>query len=338
MDTIKKYYIYLITFMMLFLVLMLLMFGPVDIEFLKLLKIIIGMEEHVLFSKIIFSLRIPKIATAILAGGSLALSGLLMQTFFRNPLAGPFVLGVSSGASLGIALWLSISSLFINMVPSYILDLGAVTFSLIGSFLVLFLLVLISYKIHGKIILLVIGLVFGHLSGSLINVFIAVSDSHEIKSFLLWSLGSFSRVTLDQVYIFAVIVFFFTLASVLLAKQFNLLLLGEKYAQSLGVNLKKVNFLTILISSFLTAIVTVYCGPIIFVGIISPHLTRSVLKTSDHRILIPITIITGAVITLFAELIMTFSTISLPLNAIIGLLGAPVILWFVWQHRKMEAL
>lgn len=309
--------------------------GDISLSFKQLFDVLTGQGDE-LMQTIVWQIRFPKMITALLAGGGLAIAGLLMQTFFQNALAGPFVLGINSGASLGISLWLMGSSLLGDWIRPFI-PFGSLLFSIAGSFLILFILLLLSFKIQGKVILLVMGLLFGHLANGLINIFISVGQLQQIKTFLLWGLGSFARVDVSQLPYFSL----FMIAAILLAftqvKKLNLMLLGERYALSLGLNLKRSRLHFIALTGILSGLVCAYCGPIAFLGVMGPHLARAVIRTSDHRYLLPASFFMGAIVAVGADaLCVAFSGEVIPLNAMMGILGAPVIIFFLWNKRHGE--
>lgn len=305
------------------LIVTLLCFGPVKINIFKL-------SENSMLAKVFWNIRLPKTITAILAGSSLAICGLLMQTYFQNPLAGPFVLGISSGASLGVAFFI-LGASFIGGFSQF----GVVFASLIGSGAMLFALLVISFKVPGKVVLLVLGLLFGYLASGIINILVSLSSGREIKSFLMWTLGSFQRVDSTQMPVFSILLFLGISITCCFPKQLNALLLGDQHAQALGVNLKRLKVNLILITALLSGTVTAYCGPIAFIGIIVPHWCRSLFGTSDHKILLPAVILLGALTALFAEFIASLTTTStLPINAILGLLGTPGLVIILTRKNK----
>lgn len=315
-------------------------FGPVSIPFSSIGGIITGDETvDPMLRNIFWQLRLPKALTALLAGSALAVSGLIMQTFFQNPLAGPFVLGIHSGSALGVALWTMASGTLFTFLPNSLNDLGSTLFAVIGSTTVLTALMILSIHIPGKIILLVMGLMFGYLAGGIINIMVAISDAHKIKIFLLWTLGSFERVSGDQLLIFSCIIVTGLLLTAFSVKQLNILLLGDRYAKSLGLSMMKIKLFLIFITALLAGTVTAFCGPVIFLGIVAPHLARKLTMSSDHRILLPAVIMLGAFMAMLAELISSLpGNIVLPLNAILGLMSIPIIFVFLWNHGKSEQL
>jgi len=285
-------------------------------------------------------IRIPKVLTAILAGASLATSGLLMQTFFQNPLAGPFVLGIQSGSSLGVAFWvLGLKWLPWSIIERYpILERLGLTFSsMIGCLSILFLLMFLSFRISGKLILLILGLVFSYISSGLINIMSLLSKANELKSFFLWSQGSFHRVSFDDLSIFISISMMGLALSLLLSKPLNILLLGDRYAQSSGLSIKKIKTALIFLTAILSGLVTSFCGPVAFLGVLVPHLARKIFQTGDHKILLPAVMILGAIIALLSEALSSLTDpIALPLNAILGIMGFPVLIVFLLRNKKQQ--
>lgn len=287
---------------------------------------------------IIWDYRIPKAFTAILVGGGLALSGLLMQTLFRNPLAGPFVLGISSGASLGAALLLMGSTLLSGFVAfSFINDVSLVIAASVGSFLVLLIVMLVANRVRDTMALLIIGLMFGSVTSAIVSVLAYFSDAEQLQRFIFWSYGSVGNLSWNQLYLLAGIVFLGVLLSILSIKKLNAFLLGENYAQSLGVSLKKSRFLIIIATGLLSGSITAFAGPIAFVGLAVPHLTRQLFNTMEHKILVPAVFIYGAILMLICDTIAQLpnSASVLPINAITSLIGAPVVIWLLVRKRKL---
>ena len=296
--------------------------------------------EDPLTLSVLKEIRIPKIITAILAGASLATSGLLMQTFFQNPLAGPFVLGVQSGSSLGVALWV----LGLRWLPWSITDnfpiferLGLTLSSMIGCLAVLLSLFFLSFRISGKLILLILGLIFSYISSGLINIMSLLSKANELKSFFLWSQGSFHRVSFDDLGLFITISLIGLSLSFMLSKPLNIMLLGDRYASSSGLSIKKMKVILILLTAILSGLVTSFCGPIAFLGVLVPHLARKLFQTGDHKILLPAVMILGAIIALLSQALSTLTDpISLPLNAILGIMGFPLLIIFLLKNKKHQ--
>ncbi|MFB6306426.1 MAG: iron chelate uptake ABC transporter family permease subunit, partial [Flavobacteriales bacterium] len=317
--------------------------GSVYIPFSDIIKIFIGSESsHENWENIIFKFRIPKTFTALLVGVGLAISGLQMQILFRNPLAGPFILGISSGASLGVALlvlggsgltWLLDS---INLSESNIGNAIAASF---GSFGVLFIILALSRKLMDNVTLLIVGLMIGYLTSAFVSILMFFSRSEEIHSFMIWTFGSFSKVTQDQLWILSVLIMIGVIISIILSKWLNALLLGESYAKSMGTPIQKARLWSIISTGLLAGSITAFCGPIAFLGIAVPHLARSLFNTSNHHVLLPAVILVGSIIALCCDIISQVpgSQTTLPLNAITSLVGAPVVLWVVIRLKNLKA-
>ncbi|MCK5679073.1 MAG: iron ABC transporter permease, partial [Flavobacteriaceae bacterium] len=288
---------------------------------------------------IILNYRIPKAITAVLVGSGLAISGLLMQTLFRNPLAGPYVLGISSGASLGVAILILGSSIlggsFLIFSSSNIMLSIAAS---LGSFLVLFAVILVAKRVKNTMTILIIGLMFGSITASTISVLAYFSSAEYLQQYLFWSFGSLGNLTWDEILIF-VIIYLIGIALVIpTIKPLNTLLLGENYAKSLGINFYKTRNLILIATSLLTGVITAFSGPIAFVGLATPHITKLVFNTSNHKILIPAVALFGAIIMLISDTIAQLpnSEYTLPINAITTLFGAPVVIWLLVRKKKIN--
>lgn len=310
--------------------------GAVKIPFNNILNILIGASvEDEAYRQIVWELRLPRAFCAMAAGASLGLAGLLMQTYFQNPLAGPFVLGIHSGSSLAVALWIMGGTALGITMPESIAMGGATLASILGGGVVFLLLVFASMKIKGNVILLVMGLLFGYFASGLISILISVTDAQKIKTFLMWSLGSFQGKSVTELLLLSICLGLSILWSLFLGKRLNALLLGENYAKSLGLNFKRFKIETLSLTAILSGAVTAICGPVAFVGIMAPHISRKLFSTQDHFVLIPGVLLVGGVLGLFAEFISGLGvTLVLPINAILGLLGAPFILFFLIGNRK----
>lgn len=287
---------------------------------------------------IIWNYRIPKAFTAVLVGSGLALSGLLMQTLFRNPLAGPFVLGISSGASLGAALLIMGSTLFsgwlgIGLVNDVSLAVAAST----GSFLVLMAVMAVASRIKDTMALLIIGLMFGSITAAVVTVLSYLSNAEKLQQFIYWSFGSVGNLSWPQLMLLLAIIMIGILLSILSIKSLNAFLLGESYARSLGVNLKRSRYLIITATGLLAGGVTAFAGPIAFIGLAVPHLTRQIFDTTNHRILVPAVLVYGSILLLLCDTIAQLPTSAyvLPINAITSIIGAPVVIWLLVKRRKM---
>lgn len=297
-----------------------------------------GECENIIWQNIIWKSRIPQALTSLLAGAGLAVSGLQMQTIFRNPIAGPSVLGISSGASLGVAFAVLLSGNFAGIVLGNIGTVGemAITISaIIGSLCVMALVVFVSQHVRGNVTLLIIGVMIGHIANAIIGVLKYLSVEEEIRAYVIWGLGSFARVSNDQLLLFAMMMAIILPLSMLQSKSLNILLLGEVYAKNLGINIKRVRMYVITCAGILVAIVTAYCGPIMFLGLAVPHICRGIFHTSDHRILLPGTMLMGGVLALTCNLIARLPGFegALPVNSVTALIGAPVVI-YVLMHRQ----
>jgi iron complex transport system permease protein len=306
--------------------------GSVTIPFMQAWDALWAPAQNTYVTRIIHDLRLPRTLAALLAGSALALSGLLLQTVFRNPLAGPFVLGISSGASLGVALVLLGS----NILGISILGGGMVAGGFAGAGASLFLLLLFSKMMPGSIGLLVFGLMFGYLSGALVSILVAFSDAQSLQLYMFWSLGSFSRIGGMQLLYLAIILASGIVLSLLSVKYLNAILLGESNAQSLGIHTGVFQKVVLLSSGLLTAGVTAYCGPVAFIGLAVPHLARWIFLTSHHKVLIPACLLLGASLALLAGIVaeMPWSNGTLPLNAVMALIGAPVVIWVIVRRAR----
>ncbi|MBJ7298380.1 MAG: iron ABC transporter permease [Dolichospermum sp.] len=318
-------------------------FGAVNIPIHEVMNILLGQEaEKTTWTNIILKFRLPKALTATLAGAALGVSGLQMQTLFKNPLAGPFVLGISSGASLGVALVLLTASL---TVPTLLTDLGMIgDFSLViaasfGAASVLGLMLVVSRRVQDTMTLLILGLLFGYATSAMVSILLQFSSQERIQSYIMWTFGSFTGVTWQQLAILTPVICVGLLIAVLQSKSLNALLLGESYARSLGLTVQKTRFSVISSASILAGAITAFCGPIAFLGVAIPHLCRSLFNTSDHRILIPSVIIMGAILALFADLVaqILINQMVLPLNAITALIGTPVVTWVILQRNSRKS-
>jgi iron complex transport system permease protein len=286
---------------------------------------------------IILHYRIPKSITAILVGSGLSVSGLLMQTLFRNPLAGPFVLGVSSGASLGVAILILGASLFSGVFSSLLISSWSVAlFSSIGSFLVLSAVMIAVKRIRNTMSILIIGLMFGSISAAIINVLSYFSSAEQLQQFIFWSFGSLGNLSWNELYIFMFILLISALLLLTITKPLNSLLLGENYAKSLGINIKKTRNIVLITTCLMTGVITAFSGPIAFVGLAVPHLTKLIFTTSNHKILLPAVAINGAILMLICDSIAQLPTseYTLPINAVTSLFGAPIVIWLLMRKQK----
>jgi iron complex transport system permease protein len=313
--------------------------GSVAIPFEDILNTLIGnTAAKESWQTIVLSFRLPKAITAILVGSGLSVAGLLMQTLFRNPLAGPFVLGISSGASLGVALLILGSSLFggfflANSISSWSLPIA----SSLGAFLVLSAVIIAANKVRNTMSILIIGLMFGSFTSAIISILAYFSEAQEIQLFLFWSFGSLGNLSWNELVVFIIIYSIGMLATLAIIKPLNSLLLGENYAKSLGVNVKKNRNIILIITCILTGVITAFAGPIAFIGLAVPHVARMIFTTSNHKILIPAVLLLGAIIMLICDVIAQLPTseFTLPINAITSLFGAPIVIWLLIRKKKL---
>lgn len=319
-----------------------LLLGTISIPAHSIWNILSGLEnEPDIWKNIIWKTRFPQTLTALVAGAGLAISGLQMQTVFRNPLAGPSELGISSGASLGVALMILLSGSIGGVALSKIGVFGEIAISMaavIGALTVMAVIIVISQRVRGNVILLIIGVMIGYIATAIIGVLKFFSNDEDVRAYVVWGLGSFSKVSGNQVYTFVTIMLVLIPLSFLLIKTLNLMLLGESYARNLGLNVKRARLYTILSSCLLTAITTAYCGPIVFLGLAVPHLCRAIFQTSDHRILMPAVTLTGSSLALLCNLIARMPGFegALPINSVTALIGAPIVISVLFRKRKGE--
>lgn len=298
-------------------------------------------NESVIWQNIIWKSRVPQALTALVAGAGLSVSGLQMQTVFRNPLVGPSVLGISSGASMGVAFVVLLSGSLGGVALSKLGFMGEIALTIAaiaGSLSIMALIVFVSQKVRGNVTLLIIGVMIGYIANAVIGVLKFFSVEEDIRAYVIWGLGSFARVSGDQMTLFICIMVVLLPLSFLLVKTLNLLLLGDAYARNLGLNIKRARLLVITCSGVLVAIVTAYCGPIIFLGLAVPHLCRGMFRTSDHRILMPASLLAGASLALVCNLIARMPGFegALPVNSVTALVGAPVVMSVLFNRRRNE--
>lgn len=285
---------------------------------------------------IVLAFRLPKALTAVLAGAALAVSGLQMQTLFRNPLADPYILGINAGASLGVALVVLATGAATGFLSNVGLlgDLSLIVAAIAGASLVTGLVIIAARWLRHAMTLLILGLMLGYATGAVVSILIYFSVPEQIQAYITWTFGSFGGVTDRQLALLAPVIGGGLLLAWLLTKPLNALLLGEAYARSMGANVRRIRFGLIAGTSVLAGAVTAFCGPIAFLGVAIPHLCRALLRTSDHRILTPATMLMGALVALLADLVASVpgSRTILPLNAVTALLGAPVVVWIVLRR------
>lgn len=313
--------------------------GSVTIPFKEIFKVLLENNTDNTLNIIILNYRLPQALTALFAGAALAVAGLLMQTLFRNPLADPSMLGISSGASLGVGMVILLTGAISGVAVSsfgWWSTIGVSLAAFLGAVAVLFIMLTFSSKVKNMTTLIIIGLMIAYLAGSITDILKFFSLKEDIHAFVIWGMGSFSGVGNSKMTIFCISIVIGLIASLFLAKNLNILLLGEMYAENLGLNIKRNSVIIILISGYLTAIVTAYCGPIAFVGLAMPHIARFLFKSSDHRLLIPATMLIGIDMALFCNLIARLPGLdgNLPINAVTAFIGAPIVISVIMKSKK----
>ncbi|NND51749.1 MAG: iron ABC transporter permease [Flavobacteriaceae bacterium] len=287
---------------------------------------------------IIQNYRLPKAFTAVLVGSGLGISGLLMQTLFRNPLAGPFVLGISSGASLGVAMVIMGASFFGGAFAALLVSKWSLVIaSSLGSFMVLLVVMIVSSKVRDTMAILIIGLMFASITAAIVSVLSYFASAEQLQQYVFWGFGSLGNLSWQELGLLVVIYLLGMVLSIASIKSLDTLLLGENYAKSLGLNIKQSRFLIIVATSLLAGSITAFAGPIAFIGLAIPHIARQVFNTSNHRILLPAIFIIGSIVMLLCDSIAQLPTTdyTLPINAITSLFGAPIVIWLLVRKRKM---
>jgi iron complex transport system permease protein len=298
-------------------------------------------ETNESFRTIVFDFRLPKALTAVFTGAALSLSGLQMQTVFRNPLAGPYVLGISAGATLGVALFvLGFSSAFAFGIFS---STGAWSLALVawaGSFLVMLLILYVSARVNDIMTLLILGILFTSAVTAVVSILQYFSNESMLKAFVIWTMGSLGSVTKSQLMVLAPAIIVGTFLAFLRIKDLNAFLLGEDYARSLGVSIKTSRVIIFLSTSLLAGTITAFCGPIGFIGIAVPHICRVIFKTANHLVLVPAVILTGSIVMLFSDIVSQLPGMqtTLPINSVTALIGIPVIIWMIVKNRKFVSV
>ncbi|MDX2305133.1 MAG: iron ABC transporter permease [Microscillaceae bacterium] len=339
-----KSLIFLLSFLILILFFIINIFlGSVHIPILNIIQILWQPEpENQTWVNILYKIRIPRAFTAILAGVALSLSGLQMQTLFRNPLAGPSVLGISSGASMGVALvvlgsgsWLGQGSFGLLWVGGEWLIISA---AFVGAAAVMGIILLVSFRVRDNVVLLIVGMMVGAFASALVGIWQYFSHPESLQNYVIWTFGSLAGVTARQLEILVPVVILGIVASFSLIKILNVLLLGENYARSSGLNILRSRLYIITISALLTGSVTAFCGPISFVGIAVPHLARGLFKTSDHSVLIPACALLGSIFMLFCDVLskLPYSSAGLPINIMTSLIGAPLVILIIMRNKNLK--
>ena len=277
-------------------------------------------------AKIILNIRLIKAVVALLAGAALSVSGLQMQTLFRNPLAGPYVLGISSGASLGVAL---------VVLAGFGSSIGIAGAAWLGAALVLVVIAAVGHRIKDIMVILILGMMFSSGVGVIVQILQYLSKEESLKAFVIWTMGSLGDVTFDQLAVLVPSIIAGLLLAVVTIKPLNLLLFGEEYAVTMGLNIRRSRGLLFLSTTLLAGTVTAFCGPIGFIGLAMPHVTRMLFRNSDHRVLVPGTVLSGAAVLLLCDLVSKMFT--LPINAITALLGIPIVVWVVLRNKSVTA-
>lgn len=312
--------------------------GSVSIPLKSIFGSLFGTIDNSTWQIIVTDFRLPKAITAILVGSGLGISGLLMQTLFRNPLAGPFVLGISSGASLGVALVILGSGLFGSLFATALISKWSIVIAAsLGSFLVLLAVLAVSSKVRDTMAILIIGLMFGSITAAVVSVLSYFSSAEQLQQYIFWGFGSLSNLSWEELLTFFGIYAIGIILSIASIKSLNSLLLGDNYAKSLGLNLKQSRLIIIIATSLIAGTITAFAGPIAFIGLAIPHLTRQIFKTSNHKVLLPAVFLFGAIVMLICDSIaqVPASDYTLPINAITALVGAPVVIWLLVRQRKM---
>ncbi len=296
-----------------------------------------GTSGNEIIDEIIRNYRLPKAVTAIIAGSALSVSGLLMQTLFRNPLAGPDVLGVSAGAGLGVALLTMLSGTAVYPFISAMGSMAQVVAAIAGAAIVLILILAVSARIKDSVTILVLGMIFGYVTSALITVLQSFADPDSLKVFVTWTFGSLGDVTWERMPILIVLVATGILLVFIIQKALNSLLLGENYALSTGLNVKRSRILIITIAAVITGAVTAFTGPIAFVGVVIPHFARTFFGTVNHKTIIPATFLLGSTLMLVCDMVsqLPIANRTLPINAVTALFGAPMIVWIVLKRKKL---
>ena len=318
-----------------------LFWGSVSIPASAVWDICLGNEvEKSSWSYIVLQSRFPQAVTAFFAGAALAVSGLMLQTAFNNPLAGPSILGINSGASLGVALVMLFLGGSLGSLGSFALSgtMAVLAGAFIGAVLILGIIILFSTIVRSNVMLLIVGIMVGYITSSAISLLNFFATAEIVFSYTLWGMGDFSGISVERLPFFCIAVTVGLVLSLLLIKPLNALLLGERYAENLGVNVRRVRIVLLLTTGLLTAVVTAFCGPVSFIGLAVPHIARLVLGSSNHKILLPVTILIGAVIALICNLLCVLPGEAgiIPLNAITPVLGAPVIIYVIVNQKKIQ--
>ena len=316
-----------------------LFYGSVDIPCKEIVSILLGGEgEREVWRLIILETRLPQAVTALLTGMAISVAGLLLQTLFNNPLAGPEVLGINSGAGLGVAVvMLLMQGMFVVGGMGLVGYLAVFAGAFIGAAVIIAVILFLSSVLKNKVFLLIVGVAVGYLASSLISVLNYFATSEGVHSYLIWGMGSFSAVSMEQLPLYAVLTLVLITVSLFMMKPLNALLLGDAYAHNLGVNVRVVRRVLLAVTGLLTAVVTAFCGPVAFLGLAIPHIARIMVKTNNHKVLLPATLLSGAAVALLCNVVCQLPGENglLPLGAITPLIGAPVIIYVVLKNKNL---
>lgn len=295
-----------------------------------------GKTDNSVWSFIVLQSRLPQAITALLCGASLSVSGLMLQTAFRNPLADPFVFGVNSGAGLGVALvMLSFGGTIATGAYTLYGFMAVFAAAFAGAMVVMAIIFAFSTVVKNSVMLLIVGLMIGYLASSAISILNFFATEEGVKSYLVWGMGNFGGVSMSQMPFFVIVTFMGLIGALMLMKPLNAILLGERYAENLGVNIVRLRNLLLIVTGLLTAVVTAYCGPVSFIGLAVPHITRLIIRTDNHRLLLPATMLCGAAVALLCNAVCVLPGDKgiIPLNAVTPLVGAPVIIYVILKGR-----
>lgn len=314
-----------------------LFFGAVHIDASEVWNALKGNDRDSIISYIIFENRMPQAVTALLGGAALAVTGLMLQTAFRNPLAGPSILGISSGASLGVALVMLALGGTISIGSSSIGGYAAIIVAAsIGSLAITGLLTLISLRVRNNLMLLIVGIMTGYLTSSVVTLLSSLTNEQSLQGYVIWGMGSFAQVSLQQLPMLSILIILGLLGAMLMAKPLNILLLGDNYALNLGIRVERVKTWLLIVTGLLTAVVTAFCGPISFIGLAMPHIARLITRTDNHWVLMPATMLVGSIVALGCNCLSVMPQSNvIPLNALTPIVGVPVILYVILAgYRK----
>ena len=303
-----------------------LLLGSVSLAAGEVVRVLTGHSSDPQATTLVTHFRLPKAVSAIVVGAALSASGLQMQTLFRNPLAGPYVLGISSGASLGVAL---------VVLAGFGSSIGIAGAAWLGAALVLVVIAAVGHRIKDIMVILILGMMFSSGVGAIVQILQYLSKEESLKAFVIWTMGSLGDVTFDQLAVLVPSIIAGLLLAVVTIKPLNLLLFGEEYAVTMGLNIRRSRGLLFLSTTLLAGTVTAFCGPIGFIGLAMPHVTRMLFRNSDHRVLVPGTVLSGAAVLLLCDLVSKMFT--LPINAITALLGIPIVVWVVLRNKSVTA-